>query len=236
MPAVPAAMLVPHQIVVPPAHLRPDIDLLGFPITPDCRVRVFGGALVTDETKVFGFDLDGDRAEYVEGTVITLGEVVQDGVRCYEVLADALIDGGQRQTHRQVYYPPVNGTPTNADRFTCGVLRIVKPVRRDRSVSSAVMQMRDRIAERLYWVGDKATGTDQDRAALRLHLDLEAAFGFGEDSGIPASVRAKAFAIARRMSFERLGRYVPAGILEDYAELADILVMGQTNPIHIEPR
>jgi len=61
-----------------------------------------------------GFDLHGDRACYVEGTVIEIGPRDEYDCPRYHILVSRDVFGGEERTGRvdTLVYPPVNGTPT----------------------------------------------------------------------------------------------------------------------------
>lgn len=236
MTSTPASMILDHLVVVPPASLRPDLDLYGLPLVRGCRVRAFNQARASEDGRLFGFEIEGERADYIEGTLKSIGEVFNAAHRCYEIAADHQVDGGLPREHRQSYHPPVNGTPTSLGRITVGVMRVVRPAARARSIASAVAQMQERIREQVYALLPEPSAADQERTALRLKGDLEACFGFADEPGIPDRVRTKAFEIARRNAFNRVGRFVPGAIVEDYADLAEIMRIAQRAPIPFETR
>lgn len=236
MAQVAAAMLVKLQIIVPPTELRPDLDLLGYPLTPGCRVRAFNQAIAAEDGRVFGFDLEGERADYIEGTLTRIGDVIHGSHRCYAIAGTRAVEGESAREIRQSVFPPVNGTPTSADRITCGVVRIVPAAKRCKTLSDAVLQMHDRVHDGLYSLTPDSPGTEKDRADLGLQRDLETTFGFVDEPGIPGSVRVKAYDLARRQALASHGRFAPIAIVTEYAELAEILRIGQRTPIEIEPR
>jgi hypothetical protein len=75
------------------------------------RVRSFDFAETFDDGAQFGRDLEGERACYVEGTVLEMSD--REGCSRYEIHVDRDVFGGEDSDRRvgQVVYPPVNGTP-----------------------------------------------------------------------------------------------------------------------------
>lgn len=73
------------------------------------RVRSFDFAMGE-----FGRDLTGDRASYVDGTVVAIGDFLGNGYDQYKIRPDRQIAGGKCISHNMAdhYYPPVNGTPS----------------------------------------------------------------------------------------------------------------------------
>jgi len=86
---------------------------------------------VNDKVRSFDFagrDLEGERACYIEGTVVAMGEVIEGCAR-YEIMVERQVFGGKELTgeHSLVghpVYPPLNGTPTWGDEVTGCVYRI----------------------------------------------------------------------------------------------------------------
>lgn len=75
-------------------------------------------------------DLEGERACYVEGTVVQVGrfpEFRRDHDR-YKIRVEREVFGGEEHTDFQVgaafVYPPVNGLMTWGNRYTDGVHKI----------------------------------------------------------------------------------------------------------------
>jgi len=81
------------------------------------KVRSFDFAENFDG-KIFGRDLSGDRAAYVEGTVVNIQVHPVSGYDCYEILVTRDVFGGKESDRRvgRKVYPPVNGTPTSLGR------------------------------------------------------------------------------------------------------------------------
>tara|TARA_Y100001963_G_scaffold13629_1_gene16990 strand:- start:6033 stop:6410 length:378 start_codon:yes stop_codon:yes gene_type:complete len=75
-----------------------------------------------------GFDLSGDRACYVEGTVVDIGSREEYDCPRYHILVTRDVYGGEEQLGRvgTLVYPPVNGTPTLLGSSTSGV-ELIKP-------------------------------------------------------------------------------------------------------------
>jgi len=77
---------------------------------------------IGDKVRSFDFspnkDLEGDRACYIEGTVIDLG-MVKEGCPRYEIKVEKRIFGGEVIAEAEdMVYPPINGTPTRFGRPT----------------------------------------------------------------------------------------------------------------------
>ena len=78
----------------------------------------------------YGRDLDGERACYVEGTVveiITAGDddrELQPGVTYYNIACHLRVWGGERKATDETVYAPINGTPTMLGRTLTGVTQI----------------------------------------------------------------------------------------------------------------
>jgi hypothetical protein len=78
-----------------------------------------------------GFDLHGDRACYVEGTVIEIGPPpTQTTPSCssYHILVSRDVFRGEKRTGRvdTLVYTPVNGTPTLFD-FSTPSVEVIEP-------------------------------------------------------------------------------------------------------------
>ncbi len=215
---------------VAPGAIRAGLDLNGLPLVVGCRVRSFGQAIAAENGRLFGFETDGPRADYVDGVLVALDErALADARRhpCYTIAGETVVESGIARQTRETIRPPVNGTRTDAGRITVGVVRLVDPVTTALSLAGATAQMTRRIAEGIYATPETPTAADQERTTTRLRADLEACFGFVGEPGIPDAILAKAFAIAREHAFNRVGRFVPAAILEDYADLAELLSIGR---------
>jgi hypothetical protein len=77
----------------------------------------------------YGRSLIGERACFVEGTVISVG-MVMEGCPRYEILVDFDFFGGEEHKARRVgtqVYPPVNGTPSTMRGPTDFVEKIDAP-------------------------------------------------------------------------------------------------------------
>ena len=81
-------------------------------ITPGSKVRSFDFSQ-TFSGEVFGRDLEGKRASYVEGRVVSIQIHPHFGYDCYEILVERDVFGGKESDRRvgRKVYPPVNGTP-----------------------------------------------------------------------------------------------------------------------------
>ncbi len=76
-------------------------------ITVGMKVRSFDFAHGT-----FGRDLEGERACYVEGEVVSIGEVM-DGCQRYCIKVERMVFGGREEECPNPFiYPPVNGVRT----------------------------------------------------------------------------------------------------------------------------
>jgi hypothetical protein len=217
-------------VLIAPTALRADLDAYGRPLTPGCRVRVFDSGRMSEDGRLLDHDTTGPRTDYVEGRLISIGEVFNADHRCYAVAGDRIVGPAGGRVHRQSYHPPVNGTPTTLGRYTCAVIRLVVPLTRCATAKEATTAVRERADTYLYEHDPEIRG-DQNRAASHLRADLETAFGFLGSPTIPEPILAKAFDIARRISFERCGRFVPRALVEDYADLAEILNLAAETPI-----
>ena len=213
-----------------PGTLRPDLDVYGYPLVPGCRVRAFGDGLMNEDGRIRGLVASGPYTDYIEGRLVSIGAITEGSYPCYDIADGIAVDESGSKPVVRPCHPPVNGTPTNFGRWTCAVARVVPGVDRQARADLAAEAVRERADTGLYRHDPDLPG-DQDRAAGLLRHDLERAFGFAEAPEIPDAIRAKAFAIARRISFERCGRFVPRALVEDYAELAEILALGQSHPI-----
>lgn len=61
----------------------------------------------------FGYDLEGERACYVEGVILGVGDFLGQGFDQYKILCLKRIFGGKEvQPEEDYFFPPVNGTPT----------------------------------------------------------------------------------------------------------------------------
>jgi hypothetical protein len=79
--------------------------------------------------EIFGRDLEGNRASYVEGKLMSIQVHPRAGYDCYEILVDRDVFGGKEGARRvgQLVYPPVNGTPTTLAR-ACDSVELIKAV------------------------------------------------------------------------------------------------------------
>lgn len=75
----------------------------------------------------FGRDLVGERACYIEGTVVDItrmvpgedGFLMDAGCDRYVIAVDKRVFGGEVvKAEASTFYPPVNGTPTWGERVT----------------------------------------------------------------------------------------------------------------------
>ena len=110
-------------------QLRADIDIYGRPIRVGSRVRSFDFAIVTDDgAKAHGFDLEGERAAYVDGVVEAIGDTYIDGCPRYTIRVEKRVFGGEpfpeEAALRDHVYPPLNGTPTSTGRMCASVVAI----------------------------------------------------------------------------------------------------------------
>jgi hypothetical protein len=60
----------------------------------------------------YGRDLEGERANYVEGRVDAVGEVELAGCKRYSITVERDVSGGEEYTDRlgMLIHPPLNGT------------------------------------------------------------------------------------------------------------------------------
>jgi hypothetical protein len=88
------------------------------------KVRSFDFADTGRNGEVYGRDLEGERACYVEGTVVGFDDENFD-CRRYEIRVERRVFGGKEDAkvdpREAVVYPPVNGTPTLLGRVTNSV-------------------------------------------------------------------------------------------------------------------
>jgi hypothetical protein len=81
------------------------------------KVRSFDFAENFDG-EIFGRDLEGERAAYVEGKLVNIQVHPRFGYDCYEILVERDVFGGKESDRRvgEKVYPPVNGTSTMMGR------------------------------------------------------------------------------------------------------------------------
>jgi len=79
--------------------------------------------------EIFGRDLEGNRASYVEGKLVSIQIHPHFGYDCYEILVERDVFGGKESSRRvgRKVYPPVNGTPTMMGR-ECDSVELIKTV------------------------------------------------------------------------------------------------------------
>ena len=96
-------------------------------ITVGTKVRSFDFADTGRNGEVYGRDLEGERACYVEGEVIGFDD---ENFECrrYKIQVERRVFGGKEDAkvdpREAVVCPPVNGTPTLLGRVTNFVERI----------------------------------------------------------------------------------------------------------------
>jgi len=106
--------IVPRVITAEVDKLHANIDLHGRPIGVGTRVRSFSYPFLLRDGSILGFDLEGERADYIEGVVEAIGLVVLDGCPRYTIRPDRRIEGGEGRAltrYETAFHPPVNGTP-----------------------------------------------------------------------------------------------------------------------------
>ena len=93
-------------------------------ITVGSKVRSFDFADTLRDGTEYGRDLEGERACYVEGTVVGFDDENFD-CRRYKIQVERRVFGGKADDkvdpREAVVYPPVNGTPTMLGRVTNNV-------------------------------------------------------------------------------------------------------------------
>ncbi len=111
--------------------LAPDLlndlqDPTGKPLSIGSRVRSFDFTFgYSGERAVLGTDLEGQLANFIEGTITGIGEVIE-GCERYRIEADKIVRAGEVQNldfedTPVLFNPPTNGTPTT----TGGVMACV---------------------------------------------------------------------------------------------------------------
>lgn len=125
---------VPFHPAVAPALLAATKDVYGSLLEVGCRVRSFSSPFELDDGRVTGLELRGRRVRYLEGVLLSIGEVEHEGCRRYSIQVDKRVSGSDGVVTEQpvpaddpwaTVIPPLNGTPTTGGDHTFGVVRVL---------------------------------------------------------------------------------------------------------------
>lgn len=109
---------------IKPQSLNGDTDIYGNRIAVGSRVRSFDFPEVIEE-KVYGMDLEGPRACYLEGVVLAIGQVSREGCPRYTIQVTRTVRGGRPASNGpDTVYPPLNGTPKLFGGHCVGVVAL----------------------------------------------------------------------------------------------------------------
>lgn len=106
--------------------LHAGLDALGREIKVGTLVRSFDHAITMQDGRIGRCEVKGDYASFIEGIVEAVGVEIE-GCPRYAILCTYAQSGDEERSSRvgEVYYPPVNGTPTSLGRTCAGVFQRV---------------------------------------------------------------------------------------------------------------